>query len=216
MDVVVKDIRDDKRWQLEAKLYGKDLANSMAMIRISHNKHYGNIRQESERMELWKNYISTGAVNDLVTIAKNLFESIENETVGVIKFVPGMKVWDEGPYRFVDSSGKGKKGFPIFRYVRGSDGLAAHLCESSDVEGEIWRRVANRNDKISREVEVFRTSLSPEILNDVFEKYPRDFGSTNGMPRRVESAFNHIPSLKRSLKVKGFTYPHKVSSLLIG
>ena len=216
MDAIVKDVREDRRWQLEAKRYGEDEANLRVLRRIFQNEYYSGMKNENERREKWDNYLSTGAINDLVTNAKDLFELIENETGGVIKFVPGMRVWDEGHYRYVDTIGKGKKGAILNWNVQGVEGLTAQLYYSSDIETEIGRRVFSKRDNISTGIEVFGKSLSPEILNDVFEKYPRDFGTSNGMPRRVESAFNHIPSLKRHLKVKGFPYPHKASNLIVG
>jgi len=214
-EAVVKDVRDDRRWQLEAKNYGEIEANVRALRRIFQNEHYEGMRNEHERREKWDKIISEADINDLVVNARDLFELIENETRGVIRFVPRMKVWDEGNYRCIDSSGKGKKGLPLYWQVQGYEGLTAQLNYSSDVETEISRRVSGEKDKISRGVEVFGTSLCPEILNNVFREYYRDFGSRhNFMPMTVESAFNHVPELGRKLKVKGFPYPHKVSNMV--
>jgi len=217
MEAISRDVRDDRRWQLEAKQYGEDEANCRALRRIFQNEHYSGMRNEHERREKWDKIISEADINDLVVNAKDLFELIENETKGVIKFIPGMKVWQEGIYTCVDSSGKGKKGLPLFWHAQGYEGLDAQLHYSSDVETEISRRVSGEKDKISRGVEVFGISLSPGTLNHTFKEYYRDFGSLyNFMPETVESAFNHIPELGRKLKVKGFPYPHKISNMVFG
>jgi hypothetical protein len=217
MEAISTDVRDDRRWQLEAKHYGEVEANCRALRRIFQNEHYRGMRNEHERREKWDKLISEADINDLVINARDLFELIENETRGVIRFVPGMRVWDEGIYRYVDSSGKGKKGLPLFWHAQGYEGLNAQLHYSSDVETKIYERLGDKRSKISKEIEVFGKSLCPEILNDVFGKYHRDFSCKhNYMPMTVESAFNHIPALKRSLKVKGFPYPHKVSNIVFG
>lgn len=211
-EAVVEDVRNDRRWQLEAKNYGEAEANVRALQRIFQNEHYERMRNKHERREKWDKIISEADINDLVVNARDLFELIENETKGVIRFVPGMRVWNEGIYMCVDTSGKGKKGLPLFWHAQGYEGLNAQLHYSSDVETKIYERLGDNGDKISKGIEVFGKTLSQDILNDVFEKYHRDFSRNhNYMPMTVESAFNHIPALKRSLKVKGFPYPHEVS-----
>lgn len=214
MEIIVKDVRATKRWRLEARNYGTNTANARAIRRAFENEHYTRIKRDNEKIEKWREYISKGAVDDLVTTARDLFEAIESELQGKIRFIPGTRVWSEGPYTCVDSSGKGKKGMPISWYAEGSNGLRANLHYSSDVEIEIWRRLEHK-EPVLRSVIVFEKELTPSILTKYLGNYNyfRDFGSINGMPRRVESAFNHIPLLRRPLKVKGFPYPHKVSNI---
>ncbi len=213
----MNNVRDSKRWKLEARLHGEVTANALAIGRIFQNDHYQRIKRENLKIEKWREYISKGQLDDLVVTAKDLFEAIETEVKGKIRFLPGARVWDEGIYRCVDFTGKSKKGIPISWYAKGTDELRKNLHNSSDVEIEIWRRLHHQKP-ISKGVTVFGTELSPAILTEYFSesKYHRDFGSTNGMPRRVESVYNHIPSLKRPLKVIGFPYPHKVSNIMIG
>jgi hypothetical protein len=180
--------------------------------------HYRRMAEEErQRLEL-QEFVRNGPVNDLARRARDLFQLVQNECRGVLRFRPGKtRIWYEGPYCCVDSTGRSKKGAPIGWCIVG-DGkkLWDVLHESSEVETEVWRRV-NRGDVITSAIEVYDTILSPTILNGAFLQYYRDFCSTyNGKPRKVESAFNHIESLQRSLKVKGFPYPHPVSDIVIG
>ncbi|MFA6022620.1 MAG: hypothetical protein WC781_00870 [Candidatus Pacearchaeota archaeon] len=207
------DIRADRRWQLEAKVYGKNKATVKAIERIFQNEHYVELGERSRKQERWNNYVSKGNIDDLILTAKDLFELVENECKGVVKFVPRGKTWKEGIYTCVDFEGKGDKGYPTHWEVEGTSKLSAHLHYSSNVETEIWRRIVNHENNISIDVEVFGKNLSFETLNEYFENYHRDFESShNSMPYHVESAFNHIPELNKQLKVEGFPYPHVFSN----
>lgn len=211
----VHDVRDDRRWKVESKVFGESGAYSRALRRIFENEHYSKIVYRNKQQRKWGDYMTSGCIDDLVATARDLFELVQNETNGVIRFVPGTRMWQEGIYTCVDIEGKGKKGYPISWNVVGSERLFRHLYLSSDVESEIWRRLANGRGKPNREVKVFGKTLSPVVIAKYLGEYHRSFGSTyNGMPVTVESAFNHVPQLEMPLKVKGFPYPHKMPKMV--
>jgi hypothetical protein len=188
----------------------KDLGDFLAT-----SPHYQRMAgEERQRLEL-KRFTERGNVNDLARIAGGFFRLVQDECDGVLRFEPSKtKVGYEGPYCWVDSTGKSKNGLPLGWVLKGDNKLLKLLHESSELEMEVWRRVIN-GDVITNPVEVYNVTLSPEILNDTFSKHYRNFGSThNGKPATIESAFNHIRALHRPLKVKGFQYPYPESKLV--
>jgi hypothetical protein len=205
------------------------MGTAEAIERIFDNPHYTKIRDDEGNRLAWALYLSpeggTG-INNLLQKASELFRSVQDECGGVLTFIPGPRVWSEGCHRYVDFSGKGKRGMPVSWGVNGSDALWENLNKSSDVEMEIWRRVNRRYrgesspfkgyDDITKGVTIYGIYLSPRVLAKTFMRHARDFGETNGMPRVVESAFNHISALGKKLRVVGFPYPHKRPRISLG
>lgn len=171
------------------------------------------IERETKRrdeIKRWGDYLAHSPLDELVAKARDLFVLIENESQGVVKFHPGISMWQEGIRTCYDF--EGKIGSPITWYVEGTDELRANINSSSDVEKAISERLG-KEDRIKKRIQVFRVRISPRTLEKYFRTHPRDFiSSYNLKPYRVESAFNHIPALNRQLRVEGFPYPHRISS----
>lgn len=182
---------------------------------IEASPHYAKMREEERCRLKLQEFIERGDINDLTRRAGDLFQLVQDECGGVLRFEPSKNRFGyEGPYIWVDSTGKSKEGAPLGWVLKNGNELLKPLQESSELEMEVWRRVSS-GDTITNPVEVYNVTLSPAILNETFSKYYRNFLSThNGKPATIESAFNHIRALHRTLRVEGFQYTYPDSKLV--
>ena len=171
------------------------------------------LEKEQESRLKWEKYLSSGSIDNLVETARDLFEVLQTESNGVISFKPAMKVKYEQNFVTVYYNPETSEDGTVINYSVESRKLSKYLHWSSDVEMEIYHRIMEPTAIPLENVSVFGETLTPEEIMDVFSKFPRNFRNTlNFIPFQIESAFNHIPKLNKSLEVKGIKYPHKNSN----
>lgn len=178
---------------------------------IFDNDFYRAQRAEGEEQEAFEVFVQNAPVGLLARRARTLHEEIHSATKGVYCFTPGPAIRQEGMHTVIDRTGK--RGMPLSWYPLGVPGLHDLLVKSSQLEMELWRRISIREGVLMDPLRVFDTSYTPEIIMQTFSRYYRDTLNThNGKPMHVESGFYHLPGCSEKFKVKGFPYPHRVST----